>query len=166
MTDIDYENMSREAIIEGMYNYMRYGYVIAESFNNPEDDAVDCLSALLRVDKDAGFFYCKKILESHTVDSDFFRSICLNTLLLSEKEWSYAFNYLLHDIKDVTIPELEKALFYFYCAKNEKDPYPVPDGLFERLVERYQMVKDEPDADFYHLHDAYNDFMRAYSQIS
>ena len=36
------------------------------------------------------------------------------------------------------LAELEKALFYFYCAKNEVDPYPVPEGLFKKLMKRYQ----------------------------
>ncbi|EHN5711682.1 TPA: hypothetical protein MM852_004754 [Salmonella enterica subsp. enterica] len=33
-------------------------------------------------------------------------------------------------------------LFYFYCAKNETNPYPVPDGSFKKLMERYEELKD------------------------
>lgn len=70
----------------------------------------------------------------------------------------------LNETKNISVPELEKALFYFYCAKNETDPYPVPEGLFKKLMERYEELKDDPDAKFYHLHEAYNDFIKAYSR--
>jgi hypothetical protein len=150
-----------EKSIEGLDSYLANGYVNADSFNDPEDDALECLSDLLVKEQGHCLSFCKKILNSNNIDGLFIKGSALNFLLLSDL-WSYAFDYLMSNSEHITIAELEKALFYFYCAKNEKDPYPAPDGLFERLVERYQMVKDEPDADFYHLHDAYNDFIKAY----
>ncbi|WP_233598566.1 hypothetical protein [Erwinia sp. 198] len=104
---------------------------------------------------------CKKTLQSTHVDDSFFKAICLNNLFLSESEWSFAFNYILNE--DISIPELEKALFYFYCAKNEKNTYPVPEGLFKKMIERYKELKDAPDANFYHLHETYSDFRKVYS---
>ena len=38
---------STEKDIEGLENYLANGYVEANSFNDPEDDALECLSDLL-----------------------------------------------------------------------------------------------------------------------
>ncbi|WP_262499889.1 hypothetical protein [Photorhabdus heterorhabditis] len=84
-------------------------------------------------------------------------------MILSESNWFEAFSYLLNKTEKLSIPELEKALFYFYCAKNDPKPYPVPEELFDKLIERYQGLKTESDANFYHLHETYNDFIKAYS---
>ncbi|MDU5476196.1 MULTISPECIES: hypothetical protein [Pantoea] len=153
---------SAEKNIEGLGSYLANGYVEADSFNDPEDDALECLSDLLVKDKGCCLSFCKKILNSHNVDGVFIRGSALNFLLLSE-QWPYAFEYLTVNAVNLNIAELEKALFYFYCAKNEADPYPVPEGLFKKLMERYEELKDDPEAKFYHLHETYNDFLKAYS---
>jgi len=33
-------------------------------------------------------------------------------------------------------------------------------------MERYEELKDEPDAKFYHLHETYNHFVKAYNLIT
>ncbi|MEI2264980.1 hypothetical protein [Erwinia sp. CGal63] len=104
---------------------------------------------------------CKKTLQSTHVDDYFFKAACLNNLLLSESEWLFAINYILNE--NISIPELEKALFYFYCAKNKRNPYPVPEGLFNKIIERYEELKDAPDAKFYHLDKIYSNFRKVYS---
>lgn len=153
---------STEKNIKGLENYLANGYVEADSFNDPEDDALECLSDLLVKDQECCLSFCKKILSSHNVYGVFIKGSALNFLLLSE-QWAYAFDYLIGNIRNINIAELEKVLFYFYCAKNETDPYPVPEGLFKKLMERYEELKDDPDAKFYHLHETYNDFLKAYS---
>ncbi|MFP1760815.1 hypothetical protein [Lonsdalea quercina] len=153
---------STEKNIEGLENYLTNGCVEADSFNDPEDDALECLSDLFVKDQGCCLFFCKKILNSNNIDGIFIKGSALNFLLLSE-QWSYAFEYLKGNVDNITIAELGKAMFYFYCAKNETDPYPVPEGLFKKLMERYEELKDDPDAKFYHLHEAYNDFSKAYS---
>ena len=153
---------STEKNIEGLESYLTNGYVEANSFNDPEDDALECLSDLLVKDLECCLSFCKKILNSNNIDGVFIKGSSLNFLLLSE-QWSYAFEYLTDNVGNINIAELEKALFYFYCAKNETDSYPVPEGLFKKLMERYEELKDDPDAKFYHLHETYNDFSKAYS---
>ncbi|PAA95167.1 hypothetical protein [Serratia fonticola] len=153
---------STEKNIEGLESYLTNGYVEANSFNDPEDDALECLSDLLVKDLGCCLSFCKKILNSNNIDGVFIKGSALNFLLLSE-QWPYAFEYLTANAGNITVAELEKALFYFYCAKNETDPYPVPEGLFKKLMERYEELKDDPDAKFYHLHETYNDFSKAYS---
>lgn len=153
---------STEKNIEGLESYLANGYVEAGSFNDPEDDALACLSDLLVKDQGCCLSFCKRILNSHNIDGVFIKGSALNFILLSE-QWSYAFEYLTGNADNITIAELEKTLFYFYCAKNETDPYPVPEGLFKKLMERYEELKDDPDAKFYHLHETYNDFSKAYS---
>lgn len=153
---------STEKNIEGLDNYLNNGYVEADSFNDSEDDALECLSDLFVKDQRFCLVFCKKILNSNNIDGVFIKGSALNFLLLSE-QWPYAFEYLTDNAGNITIAELEKALFYFYCAKNETDPYPVPEGLFKKLMERYEELKDEPDAKFYHLQETYNDFLKAYS---
>ncbi|QPT12643.1 hypothetical protein I6G37_19515 [Serratia rubidaea] len=155
---------STEKNIKGLDNYLANGYVEADSFNDPEDDALKCLSDLLVENQECCLSFCKKILESHSVDGVFIKGSALSFLLLSE-QWTYAFDYLKGNVRNINIAELEKALFYFYCARNETDPYPVPEGLFKKLIERYEELKDEPDAKFYHLHETYNDFVKAYNLI-
>lgn len=151
-----------EKNIEGLKSYLTNGYVDSESYNDPEDDALECLSDLLVKDQDQCMLFCKKILNSNNVDGVFIKGSALSFLLLSE-QWSYAFEYLNNNSENISIAELEKALFYFYCAKNEAVPYPVPEGLFKKLQNRYEELKDDPDAKFYHLHETYNDFVKAYS---
>lgn len=157
------EEKTKEKLIEGINSYISNGYVDAKSFNDPFNEVVDYLNALISVDSNAAEECCKAVINERNIDSFIFKAMCLNDLLLSQDEWSYAFDYLMNKTENISIPELEKSLFYFYCAKNEVDPHPVPDGLFKKLIERYQMVKDESDADFYHLHETYNDFVKAYS---
>lgn len=147
--------------IEGLESYLANGYVEVNSFNDPEDDALECLSNLLVKDSGCCLSFCKKILNSNNIDGVFIKGSALNFLLLSE-QWSYAFEYLTGNADNITLAELEKALFYFYCAKNEVDPYPVPEGLFKKLMKRYEELKNDPDAKFYHLHETYNDFSKAY----
>lgn len=158
-------NKSKNELEMGINNYLINGCADINSFNDPVSEVIDYLNALFSVDVKLAEECCKKVLEKKHVDSCFFKSICLNDLLLSESEWSYAFNYLLNETGSLSIPEIEKALFYFYCAKNETNPYPVPEGLFKKLMERYEELKGEPDAKFYHLHETYNDFVKAYNLI-
>ncbi|MGV7959715.1 hypothetical protein QPK13_00895 [Photorhabdus tasmaniensis] len=150
-------------LISGLNSYLENGYVNTGSYENPSDDAIDYLGELLLKDPRCCLDFCKKILNTNIFDGDFVKSIALDFLILSESNWLDAFDYLLNKTETLSIPELEKALFYFYCAKNEPKSYPVPKGLFDKLVERYQVLKTEPDANFYHLHEIYSDFVKAYS---
>lgn len=90
------------------------------------------------------------------------KSLCLNRLLLSEFEWSYAFEFLNKNAHELSIPYLQKALFYFYCAKNALASHPIPDRLINKLITRYQEVKNNPNADFYHLPESFENFSRTY----
>lgn len=154
---------SKYELMMGIENYLANGCVDINSVDEPVSEVIDYLNALFSIDVKLAEEACKMVLKSKVIDSYFFKSLCLNDLLLSEGEWSFAFDYLLNECENLSIPELEKALFYFYCAKNETDPYPVPEGLFKKLIKRYDEVKDEADAKFYHLHEIYNDFLKAYS---
>jgi hypothetical protein len=150
-------------LFDGLKSYLANGYVNELSPEDPAKDAFDYLNTLYLANQHEGLVFCRLILESETLYNDFLRATSLSYLLLSESGWQYAFSFLLENNKSLSVPLLQEALFYFYCAKNETEPHPVPDGLFKKLMERYQMVKNEPDADFYHLHEAYNDFVKAYS---
>lgn len=52
--------------IEGLESYLANGYVEADSFNDPEDDALECLSNLLVKDS-RGLSFCKKYLNQITL---------------------------------------------------------------------------------------------------
>lgn len=149
-------------LVDGLNSYLANGYVHELSPEDPAKDAFDYLNALYLVNQHEGLIFCKLILESETLYNDFLRATCLSYLLLSERCWQYAFSFLLENSQTLPVPLLKEALFYFYCAKNETDPYPVPEGLFKKLMKRYEELKDDPDAKFYHLHEAYNDFSKAY----
>ncbi|MBS9437947.1 hypothetical protein EAE91_12485 [Photorhabdus noenieputensis] len=150
-------------LIAGLNSYLEHGYVNANSYEDPSDDAIDYLGELLLKDSECCLNFCIEILNVNLLHSEPVKSTALDFLMLSESNWQDAFDYLLNKTEALSIPELEKALFYFYCAQNEPKPYPVPEGLFEKLVGRYQVLKTEPDANFYHLHETYNDFVKAYS---
>jgi hypothetical protein len=156
-------NKKLEELIAGLNSYIENGYVEVDSYNDPDDDALEYIIELSHQAEDKAFKIYKSVLEAKGECYSFMKAICMNRLLLSEKEGPYAFDYLLNKTDNVSIPALEKALFYFYCAKNETDPHPVPEGLFKKLMARYQEVKDDPDANFYHLHETYNDFVKAYA---
>lgn len=149
-------------LLNGLSNYLANGYVNELSPEDPAKDAFDYLNTLYLINQREGLVFCRLILESKTPYNEFLRATCLSYLLLSETDWQYSFSFLLKNSDSLSIPLLQEALFYFYCAKNEIDPYPIPDGLFKKLIERYKEVKDEPDAKFYHLHEVYNDFVKAY----
>lgn len=156
------KNKSIEQILVGINNYITYGYVDLMSFDDPTNDLLDYLSELTSLDNKKAFFYYKKILTDKNINDDFLKSICLNRLLLSEFEWSYAFDFLNKNARQLSIPCLEKALFYFYCAKNDPTSHPTPDRLIKKLIARYQEVKNDPNADFYHLTESFENFSRAY----
>ncbi len=153
----------RKELFDGLNSYLANGYVNELSPEDPAKDAFDYLNTLYLIDQHEGLVFCKLILESGTLYNDFLRSTCLYYLMLSESNWQYTFSFLYENSKVLSVQLLKEALFYFYCAKNETNPHPVPEGLFKKLMERYQIVKDESDANFYHLHEAYNDFVKAYS---
>lgn len=156
------ENRSIEQLLVGINNYMTYGYVDSRSFDDPSNDLLDYLSELTRLDSKKAYFYYKKILTDKNINDDFLKSLCLNRLLLSEFEWSYAFEFIAENSNQLSIPCLEKALFYFYCAKNDPKRHSTPDWLIDKLVARYQEVKNDPHADFYHLSESFESFSRAY----
>ncbi|WP_127960484.1 hypothetical protein [Serratia microhaemolytica] len=159
MMNLTHKNIKE--LLEGLSSYLTNGYVNELSTEAPEKDAFDYLNMLYSIDQNEGIVFCKLILESRVLYNDFLRSTCLLYLLLSERDWEYAFLFLLNNILSIQL--LKEGLVYFYCAKNETEPHPVPDGLFKKLMDRYEELKDDPDADFYHLHEAYNDFVKAYS---
>ena len=161
-------NQSRPKIkelLDGLNSYLINGYVNESSPEDPEHDAFNCLNVLYLIDKEEGLEYCKLILDSDIPFNDSLRSTCLYYLLLSENDWKYAFTFLLTSSEKLSVESLKEAFFYFYCAKNETDPHPVPEGLFKKLISRYQELKDDLDANFYHLHETYNDFIQAYALI-
>jgi len=145
----------------GLDLYLLNGYVESNSFKDPNDDALEYLGMLLMEDQPAALKYSQRFLQLSQV-KDELKSAALDYLLLSS-EWRFAYQYLYSQAERLSIPELEKAFFYFYCDKNEATPYPVPEGLFTKLLARFEVVKDEPDAYFYHLHEAYNDFVKTLS---
>ncbi|WP_339026433.1 hypothetical protein [Leclercia pneumoniae] len=145
----------------GLDLYLLNGYVESNSFNDPNDDALEYLGMLLVEDQPTALKYCQRFLQQSQVNDEL-KSAALDFLLLSS-EWSFAYQYLYSQAERLSIPELEKAFFYFYCDKNEATHYPVPEGLFTKLLARFEVVKDEPDAYFYHLHEAYNDFVKTLS---
>ncbi|MBK5073446.1 hypothetical protein I2492_10870 [Budviciaceae bacterium CWB-B4] len=146
----------------GLDNFINNGYVILESFEDSAGEALDYLHKLYSLDEKLGETYYKKIFESECVYDDFLKSICFDHLLLSENEWDYAFNYLNENSERLTVPVLKVALFYFYCAKKDKEPHPVPDDLFKKLIKRYQIVKNDESAKFYNLNEDYGCFVNAY----
>ncbi|MCW7762158.1 hypothetical protein [Photorhabdus luminescens] len=123
------ERMKLNELISGLESYLENGYVNTDAYEDPADDAIDYLGELLLKDSGYCLHFCKKILNSNHLDGNFVKSIALDFLILSESNWLDAFNYLLNKAENLSIPELEKALFYFYCAKNDPEPYPVPEGL-------------------------------------
>ncbi|EMA4784157.1 hypothetical protein U3C50_003948 [Providencia rettgeri] len=156
------ENQSIEQILVGITNYITYGYVDPRSFDAPSNDLLDYLSELTSLDNKKAYFYYRKILTDNNIKDDLLKSLCLNRLLLSEFEWSYAFDFINKNSHQLSIPCLEKALFYFYCAKNDPTSHPTPDGLINKLITRYQEVKNDPNADFYHLSESFENFSRTY----
>lgn len=154
-------NKSLDQLRAGLDLYLSNGYVESNSFNDPNDDVLEYLGMLLVENQPTALQYCQIFLQLSQVN-DQLKSAALDFLLLSS-EWSFAYQYLYSQAGRLSIPELEKAFFYFYCDKNEAKPYPVPEGLFTKLLARFEVVKNEPSAYFYHLHEAYNDFIKTLS---
>lgn len=90
--------------IEGLESYLANGYVEANSFNDPEDGALECLSNLLVKDSGCCLSFCKKIINSNNIDGVFIKGSALNFLLLSE-QWSYAFEYLTGNTDNITLAD-------------------------------------------------------------
>lgn len=153
-------------LLDGLNSYLINGYVNELSPEDPAKDAFDYLNMLYLMDQKEGLSYCKLILESATLFNLSLRKTCLYYIILSESDWEYAFSFLLKNSEELSVESLNEAFFYFYCAKNETDPHPVPEGLFKKLIARYQEVKDDPDANFYHLHETYDDFIKTYALFS
>ena len=155
-------NKSVNQLRAGLDLYQSNGYVESNSFNDPNDDALEYLGMLLVEEQPTALKYCQRFLQQSQVNDEL-KSAALDFLLLSS-EWSFAYQYLYSQAERLSISELEKAFFYFYCDKNEAEPYPVPEGLFTKLLAQFEVVKNEPDAYFYHLHEAYNDFVETLSE--
>ncbi|WP_231566321.1 MULTISPECIES: hypothetical protein [unclassified Serratia (in: enterobacteria)] len=119
-------------LFDGLNSYLVNGYVSELSPEDPAKDAFDYLNALYLINQHEGLVFCRLILESETLYNDFLRATCLSYLLLSESSRQYAFSCLLENSKNLSIPVLKEAIFYFYCAKNETEPHPLPDGLFKK----------------------------------
>lgn len=161
---------SEKELVDGLESYLKHGYVEPnyinnDSFDESADQAGEYLRALLLMDKKLVETYYKKIIESEVIWNDFFKSLCLSNLLLSESEWEYAFNYLNENSEHLSIPVLKEALFYFYCAKNDPEAHAVPKGLLKKLQARYKEIKNEPDVEFYNLNEEYDNFAKVYGFV-
>ena len=152
--------MTRKSVDElwsGLEAFLQYGYVQQDSFSDPNDEATDWLAQLYVDSPTHALLYCKRILEAPALHESV-KAYALDFLLLSS-ERNYAYHYLSEEAVHLSIPELEKAFFYFSCDT----PYPIPEGLIVKLLARFEVVKCAPDACFYHLHETYNDFVKALS---
>lgn len=158
---------SEQQLVEGLESYLEYGYIDpfyinCHSFDENADQAEEYLRYLSSINIELVETYYKRIIESEAIWNDFFKSRCIYRLLFSVSERGYAFNYLNENSANLSIPILKEALSYFFYAKNYYEARLVPEGLLKKLQARYEEVKDEHDAKFYHLDEEYNNFVKAY----
>ncbi len=158
---------SEQQLVEGLESYLEYGYIDpfyinCDSFDENADQVEEYLRYLSSINIELVESYYKRIIESEVIWNDFFKSRCIYRLLLSVSERGYAFNYLNENNANLSIPILKEALSYFFYSKNDSEARLVPEGLFKKLQARYEEVKDEHDAKFYHLDEEYNNFVKAY----
>lgn len=164
------DTKSEKQLVDGLESYLKYGYIDpyyinCDSFDENADQAEEYLRDLSSLNRVLVENYYKRIIESEVICNDFFKSCCMSRLLLSESEWGYVFNYLSENSGVLSIPILKEAFSYFYYKKNDPQAHLTPEGLFKKLKSRYEEVKDERDADFYHLDEEYKNFVKAYCLI-
>ncbi len=168
----DYNSKSAQELADGLALYLKQGYINPLYINcDCEDECAEeagfYLDALSVRDPDLSCDFRKKIMESPVICNDYFKSQCMEWLLLSSDKYRrYVIQYLSchYDILPVSV--LQKAMFYFYCAKSDPDDNDVvPDSLIVKLKSRYHAVKDNKDVMDYELtelKETGDDFYAAY----
>lgn len=154
------DNLTVEKLSNGLNCLLENGYIDPNSVDD-EADALEYLGELLVLDEPCCCSFCKKILYTLTSVDGVIKGVALYFLLLSDC-WQDAFDYLMSNSEMLSVKELKYAFFCFCCAKNEIMPNPVPEGLFRKLIIHYEVMKNEDDAEFYGLHEIYDEFINCY----
>lgn len=161
---------TEKELIDGLELYLKTGYIDPNYINNDSFDegaeqATEYLESLSSINHILAEEYYKRIIEADTIWNDFFKALCLSTLLLSDTARRYAYDYLSKNSNHLSIPALKEAMFYFYCAKNDPNPHDIPEDLPKKLKKRYEELKDDEEAEFFNLEQEYDNFARAYNLI-
>ncbi|EPV8581784.1 hypothetical protein ACWATV_002448, partial [Morganella morganii] len=121
--DNDYNSKSTQELADGLALYLKQGYINPLYFNwDCEDEGAEeagfYLDTLSVRDPDLSCEFRKKIMESPVISNDYFKSQCMEYLLLSsDKHREYVIQYLSGHYDVLPVSVLQKAMFYFYCAK-------------------------------------------------
>ncbi|HAS8353478.1 TPA: hypothetical protein I7721_20545 [Vibrio vulnificus] len=168
----DYNSKSVQELADGLALYLKQGYINPLYINcDCEDEGAEEAGFYLDVlsvhDPDLSCDFRKRIMESPVISNDYFKAQCMEWLLLSSDKYrEYVIQYLSCHYDVLPVSVLQKAMFYFYCAKRDPDDNDVvPDSLIVKLKSRYHAVKDNKDVMAYELtelKETSDDFYAAY----
>jgi len=135
--NIDKENQ----ISEKLENYIKNGFVNVHSFNNPDDEAAECLLELFQKKPGLCEKYCKIILNDGNFGDKYLKSSCLSHLFDLNKEYS-----LMHVEKEVgkMSPPLLAAAMDGLCQYST-DPFrnEYSNKLINKVSARYDEIVQE-----------------------
>ncbi|WP_244947237.1 hypothetical protein [Cronobacter turicensis] len=142
----------KNKLIDGLMLYLKQGYIDPWYINcDCEDEGSEEADHYLRkldvIDGEASAYFRKKIVESTFIQNGLFKSFCLDNLLLSDKNSSYAINYLSENHSTLSLYPLKAAIFYCICAKNDpSNDNAIPAELISGLKNRYKKIAEKNKA--------------------
>lgn len=123
-------------------NYIKNGFVDINSFENPDDEAADCLLELFHKNPELCEKYCKIILNDVNIGDKHLDSSCLSHLFDLNKE--YSLSYVEKEIENMSAPVLAAAMDGLCQYSNTPCRSEFPNELINKISDRYdQIVKED-----------------------
>ncbi len=103
----DYNSKSTQELADGLALYLKQGYINPLYFNRDCEDedaeeAVFYLDALSVRDPDLSCDFRKKIMESPVISNDYFKSQCMEYLLLSSDKHREYYSVFIRPLRCIT----------------------------------------------------------------
>ncbi|WP_312047210.1 hypothetical protein [Erwinia sp.] len=122
-------------------NYIKNGFVNVDSFENPDDEAAECLLELFQEKPELCEKYCKIILNDDNIGDKYLKSSCLSHLFDLNKEYS-----LLHvetEVGKMSPPVLATAMVGLCQYSNAPFRNEYSNSLINKVSDRYDEIVQE-----------------------
>lgn len=122
-------------------SYIKKGFVNVNSFENPDDEAADCLLELFHKNPELCEKYCKIILNDVNIGDKYLDSSCLSHLFYLNKE--YSLSYVEKEIENMSAPVLAAAMDGLCQYSNTPFRSEFPNELINKIAYRYDQIVEE-----------------------
>ncbi|WP_456311490.1 hypothetical protein [Serratia proteamaculans] len=119
-------------------SYIKNGFVDINSFENPDDEAADCLLELFQKKPELCEKYCKAILNDDNIGDKYLDSSCLSHLFDLNKK--YSLSYVEREVEKMSPPVLAAAMDGLCQYSNTPFRSEFSNKLINDISDRYDKI--------------------------